>query len=239
MTPFLRRLVCWLRGNRPTADLQKSCVSIATWPSVIFVSMGWRQDAARAAQRQLGNTIVAREDARAVWVAPWIDALWQDVRHGARSLRRSPGLVIVSLVSLGLGIGLNDPLPHGLQHGLWTPADDDVAGARGRGRARICESVLVSRLPGSAGQRHLRRRGGFQNRWHESRRQRPPIPVSLLVVTANYFDVLGIRARIGRTFAAAEVRRNAIPVSSLSPPHSGGTGCAATRGDWRITGARR
>ena len=30
------------------------------------------------------------------------------------------------------------------------------------------------------------------------------IPVSLLVVTANYFDVLGIRARIGRTFAAAE-----------------------------------
>src|SRR4030095_8172436 len=66
-----------------------------------------RQDAIGAARRTMGNFALAREDARAVWVFPWVDSLWQDLRHGVRSLRRSSGLVIVSALSLGLGIGLN------------------------------------------------------------------------------------------------------------------------------------
>ena len=64
-------------------------------------------EAARAVSRAMGNTTLAREDARALWSYPRLESIWQDVRHGVRSLRRSPGLVVVSALSLGLGIGVN------------------------------------------------------------------------------------------------------------------------------------
>jgi len=60
-----------------------------------------------AVSRAMGNMTLAREDARALWGYPWLDSLWQDVRHGVRSLRRSPGLIVISALSLGLGIGIN------------------------------------------------------------------------------------------------------------------------------------
>ena len=44
----------------------------------------------------MGNMTLAREDARALWGYPWFESICQDVRHGVRSLRRSPGLVVVS-----------------------------------------------------------------------------------------------------------------------------------------------
>ena len=49
----------------------------------------------------------AKDEPRAVWLAPWVDSLWQDVRHGVRALRRSPALVAVSALSLGAAIGIN------------------------------------------------------------------------------------------------------------------------------------
>src|SRR5687767_10810823 len=36
-----------------------------------------------------------------------IDALWQDVRHAARSLRRRPLVTVVATLSLALGVGVN------------------------------------------------------------------------------------------------------------------------------------
>ena len=104
MTAFLRRIVYWIRGTRAAADLEEELRFHRDMVERDLRLDGLTpRDAARAAHHKLGNTILAREDARAVWVAPWIDALWQDVRHGARSLRRSPGLVVVSAISLGLG----------------------------------------------------------------------------------------------------------------------------------------
>ncbi|HWB29395.1 MAG TPA: ABC transporter permease [Vicinamibacterales bacterium] len=61
---------------------------------------------ARAA-RQLGNTVAAREAARGVWIAPWLESVWQDVRYGARVLRQHPGFAATTLATLTLGVGIN------------------------------------------------------------------------------------------------------------------------------------
>ena len=159
MTAFLRRLGYWLRGRRAADELDEELRFHREMAEQDMRHDGVSaSDAQRAVRRTMGNTTLAREDARAEWVAPWIDALWQDVRHGMRSLRRSPGLVVVSALSLGLGIGLNTILfmvtstVYGHEP---TMVDPDASGRR---RAGLRESVFVSGLSRFEEQRHLRRR---------------------------------------------------------------------------------
>jgi len=58
----------------------------------------------------LGNTTIAREDARAVWVARWLQQLIQDLRYGARGLARRPTFTLTALSMLVLGLGLTASL---------------------------------------------------------------------------------------------------------------------------------
>jgi macrolide transport system ATP-binding/permease protein len=63
-----------------------------------------------AAKRAMGNVTLARENARGVWLVPWIESFWQDLAYGVRGLWRQPGFTIVALAALGIAIGLNTSL---------------------------------------------------------------------------------------------------------------------------------
>src|SRR5688572_31148856 len=72
---------------------------------------GLSSDAARlAAMRAVGNVTLAREDARAEWIWPWLDSVGQDMRFAVRSLLRQPGFTLLSVIVLGVAIGLNTSL---------------------------------------------------------------------------------------------------------------------------------
>lgn len=140
-----------------------------------------------------------------------IESVGQDLRLGVRNLRRAPALVVVSVLSLGLGIGLNLTLYSGVmtifRHQPTMERPAEVVGVEpGNGRqisfenyrdlrdSRTFADVVGFRVGA------MNRRIG--NDWDR---------VGVLVVTGNFFEGLGIRARLGRTFSAREAEPGLSP----------------------------
>jgi len=67
-------------------------------------------EAAYSTCRALGNVTLAREDARAVWIAPWLAGVRQDLVYAFRALWRQPGFAMIAIGTLAAAIGLNTSL---------------------------------------------------------------------------------------------------------------------------------
>jgi hypothetical protein len=64
-------------------------------------------EAQQDAARRFGGQLLAKEESREADVVVWLETIGQDVRYAIRSLRNTPALTAVAVVSLALAIGVS------------------------------------------------------------------------------------------------------------------------------------
>jgi putative ABC transport system permease protein len=87
-----------------------------------FVKLGMsREEAAVAARRQFGNTTLLQEDRRDLQTLTSVEALCLDLRYAVRTLWRNGAFSVVSIATLGLGIGAATAIFSVIDNVLLTP----------------------------------------------------------------------------------------------------------------------
>ncbi len=223
---LFRRLRYWLRRDELDAALTEELEFHRQLKQQAFERDGMSPtDAHHAARRELGNVTQAREAARHVWIWPWIDSVRQDVGYAVRSLRRQPGFTCLSVVVLGIAVGLNASL-FTVAAGI---ALRPMAGLSDAGRVVTVAGAIPAAVGGvggmsfpefaflAAGSRTLTGLAAERNTSVTLDAGGVGRTTVVHAVTASYFDVLGVRMARGRGFRSEEDRRDAPePVVVLS-----------------------
>jgi predicted permease len=185
------------------------------------------EDARREALIELGGAEQVKELVREDRAGAQLESIFRDIRYALRSLGQARAFSSTVIGSLSLGLAamilafaminglMHRPLPgvqdqdrlvevgilnlsgfgRGLRRTVWTDYPDVVRALEGmpslEGLAAFTESKVGATLP-------------------------QPRSLQAAFVSANYFDVLGVRPEIGRTFAPGEGRIESASVAVIS-----------------------
>jgi len=172
-------------------------------------------EARRAAKLSLGGVEQVKEECRDEQPARVLSDLARDIRHSVRALLRRPGFTIVAVLTMALGIGANTavfsvvygvlirPLP-------FTNGDRLVVIRQAATKANLTDlSFSVKEILDYRNQSQTLDQvvehhsmsflllGGDE-----------PFRVTTGVVSPNYFDVLGVKPALGRTFTEEDDQPN-------------------------------
>src|SRR5437899_2145175 len=222
---FMQRLAALFRRRGIEADLDAELRSHLEMAVELNLRKGMSaEDARREALRSFGGVEQTKELYRDQRGLPMIETALQDLRFGFRMLRRSPGFSALAVLCLTLGIGANAAVFSWIEGILFRPYPAVThqerllaLGGTERGEARgtpiswpdfvdlqrsctLFDAFFVTKIMGttlSIGDRAEVTTGS--------------------IVSANYFDAIGVHPILGRGFEPGEdTGRNAHPVTVIS-----------------------
>src|ERR1700730_18329024 len=222
---FTHRLAALFRRRRLEDDLDEELRSHLEMAVELNVRKGMAPEDARGeARRSCGGVEQTKENYRDQRGLPTIETTLQDLRFGFRMLRRSPGFSALAILCLTLGIGANAAVFSWIEGILFRPypmvAHQErlvALGGTAPGEARgtltswpdlmdlrksctLIDSFIVTKITGST----------------LSTGDRAEVATGS-IVSANYFDAIGVHPILGRGFEPGEeVGRNAHPVTVIS-----------------------
>ena len=184
------------------------------------LARGMAPDQARwAARRKLGNVLRIREEIYTMNTLAVVDTVWQDLRYGARLLRRNPAFTAVALLSLMLGIGANTAIFQLLDavrlRSLPVKDPSQLVEVRLAGTAPRAGNVITryAQLTNPQWERLRADQQAFSSMlaW-------APMRLNLasggeiryaqaIFVSGNFFEMLGVSAARGRLLATADDQR--------------------------------
>ncbi len=206
MTRLFRRVRYLHRQRRLEAELAEELEAHRAMRQRDLEARGVAPEEARhASRRALGNVTLAREDARAVWVAPWLESVWQDVRYAIRILRRAPlfasAVVLVMAIGIGAATGVFSLLDGLVLRSLPVRQPDRlVYFAQPSFSYPIYQEVGIraSRVFSSLSAWDL---ASANVEWTTEIE-----PDEVLTASGNFYETLGIAAVAGRTFGPGDDR---------------------------------
>src|SRR5260370_24657320 len=221
----MQRLAALFRRRRLEDDLDEELRSHLEMAVEMNMGKGMSaEDARREALRNFGGVEQTKENYRHQRGLPMIETTVQDLRFGLRMLRRSPGFSVLAILCLTLGIGAHAAVLSWVEGILFRPYpavahQEQLLAITGTARGesgptgtswpdildlqrscRLIDSFIVTKIMGttlSVGDRAEVTTGS--------------------IVSANYFDAIGVHPILGRGFELAEDSgRNAHPVTVIS-----------------------
>jgi predicted permease len=184
---------------------------------------GWTDEQAQqAARRALHNLEKRKEECRDMRKVGLVEDLLKDMQYALRMLRRTPGFSILAILCLTVGIGATTAVFSWIEGILWHPFPLVAAQERlvavtsedRNGRDDLSWPDFID----------LRENCAFVEAFIADRIFRTTLSIGTRadsamgsVVSANYFQALGVHPVLGRAFDPAdEIGRNAHPVTVIS-----------------------
>ena len=218
------RVVAFFRKTALDREIDQELSAHIELATEEFVRHGMTEkDARRLALVKLGGVEQTKEVQRASRGVPWLDGIVQDTKFAVRTLQRHPDVVIVAVLSVGLGIGANTTIFSFANALLFRPLPfghvDQVLTVREMRYDEPSRGQFVSYLNFRDWQNHSG--SGVELAAMRAHRvtlsdANAPQRYTGAVASWNLFPMLQIRPALGRTFREDEDVPGADPVVVLS-----------------------
>jgi predicted permease len=218
---IIRRIVSVFRSGKMEQDLADELRSHLEMRAEDSNDAGLpEQEAQLDARRRLGNELRLREEMRQIHTWRWLETVWQDIRYGLRTLRRSPGVTFVAMATITLTIGATTGVFTLVESVLLRPLPYQDPSRL------ITVTTLIPRLKRQMAssadyfawrdQSHtLAGASGYDVADFNFSGAGDPDRIQGAFTTANFFPVLGVQPLLGRGYTPEEDRFEAANVAVL------------------------